>query len=200
MARMISIKLVGPLSMAILYLLAWWNPSINNGQALARWVAFEKIGLMEFLSIHAGTLLTAFVLATTDGDGMPIPYPGLCLIALYVFLGCLSVLFHGSWAALVPFFLLCASRGWDFYNGGSDDVDILRSIVIKNFLMIIPLMGFIFLIAFTDSWKGENWSAEFVSSLSFGEKLRQGRPLLITSAYYFIWTVVEFYWPLRISK
>lgn len=45
---------------ALLYLAAWANPSLPAVEGLVDWVAFTKLPLTEFLTLHAASLLGAF--------------------------------------------------------------------------------------------------------------------------------------------
>ena len=89
---------------ALLYFMAWLNPRFGTGEKLIGWVSFNKLCLMEFLSVHAITLLagTAMVMHMEGGSKeLSRIYWGL--IGFYFILGTSTYLFHRDHGALIGF-------------------------------------------------------------------------------------------------
>ena len=53
---------------ALLYAAVWVNPTGGVRNDTLAWVTMERLGLTEFLSVHAATLMGAVVLVNAEGD------------------------------------------------------------------------------------------------------------------------------------
>jgi hypothetical protein len=185
---------------ALLYFSAWLVPAWGAGPGLMKWVAFDKICLAEFLSIHAATLLAAVSLARASGEpgaNFSILFWGL--LAFYAAMAGGAYLFHRSFEILIGFYLMLAIRGWQFFSLGSADVDELRAVVVKNFVMTVPMFVLVGAIALGDDLFTP-WQERFAKAASLWERIVQGRALLFVTAYYLVWAFVELKWPQRMSK
>ncbi|MBL9201504.1 MAG: hypothetical protein JNL39_13430 [Opitutaceae bacterium] len=191
---------IGYVVSAGLYFGAWLNPAWGMGPGLMKWVAFEKICLAEFLSIHAATLLAAVSLARASGEpGANFSFLFWGLLAFYATMAGGAYLFHRSFEVLAGFYLMLAIRGVQFFSLGTADVDELRAVVVKNFVMTVPMFLLVAGIAFGDDLFTP-WQERFAKAASLWQRIVQGRALLIVTAYYLVWAVVELKWPQRISK
>lgn len=185
---------------AALYFLAWLSPASGAGPGLLKWVAFDKLCLAEFLSIHAATLLAAVTMARASGEkGGNFPLIFWALLAFYAAMAGGAYLFHRSAQILVGFYLMLAIRGVQFISLGSANVDELRSTVVKNLAMTVPMFLLVGAIAMGDDLFTP-WQERFTRATSLWQRIAQGRALLITTAYYLIWAFVEWKWPPRISQ
>ena len=191
---------IGYVFSAGLYFAAWLSPSSNIGAGLVKWVAFDKLCLAEFLSVHAATLLGAVTMARATGEeGADFSVIFWVLLAFYGLLAGGAYLFHRSGQVLAGFYLMLAIRGVQFFSLGRADVDELRAVVLKNFLMSVPMMLLIAGVAMSDDMLTP-WQDMFVRATSFLERIARGRALLFVTAYYLLWALVEWKWPQRISK
>lgn len=191
---------IGYVASAGLYFIAWVNPAWGAGPGLMKWVAFDKICLAEFLSIHAATLLAAVSMARASGEpgaNFSILFWGL--LAFYAAMAGGAYLFHRSFEVLLGFYLMLAIRGWQFFSLGSADVDELRAVVVKNFVMTVPMFLLVAAIAMGDDLFTP-WQERFAKATSLWQRVVQGRALLFVTAYYLVWALVEWKWPLRMSK
>jgi len=192
-----SAIIVGYLISAVLYLRTWWNPNLGSGRKLIKWVALEKLGLAEFLSCHAATLLGAVAMTTqmeeTDSSLQRIFW---ALIGLYVVLGTGAYLFHRDHRVLMGFYLTLAIRAMQLIAMRYDNVDAMRAQVLKNFVMTAAMMLLVAGIAFSD-----NVLDTFPGDQSnLWQKIVRGRPLLFVVVYYLLWALIEWKWPLRIAN
>src|SRR4051812_21958903 len=82
---------------AVLYFVAWLSPAFGSSPGLLKWVAFDKLGLAEFLSIHAATFLAAVTMARASGEeGTRFPMIFWMLLLFYGALAGGGYLFHRS--------------------------------------------------------------------------------------------------------
>ena len=191
---------IGYVISAGLYFVAWLNPAAGVAPGLIKWVAFDKICLAEFLSLHAATLLAAVTMARASGEeGANFSYLFWGLLIFYGAMAGGAYLFHRSFEVLMGFYLMLAIRGVQFFSLGSADVDELRAVVLKNFVMTVPMFLLVAGIAFGDDLFTP-WQERFAKATSLWQRIAQGRALLFVTAYSLIWAVVEWKWPLRISK
>jgi hypothetical protein len=191
---------VGYVVSAGLYLCAWVNPASGAGPGLIKWVAFDKICLAEFLSIHAATLLAAVTMARASGEeGANFPMIFWVLLLFYGMMAGGTYLFHRSSQVLAGFYLMLALRGVQFFSLGNADVDELRAVVLKNFVMTAPMFLLVAGIAFGDDLF-TSWQERFQRATSVWQRVVHGRPLLFVTAYYLVWAYVEMKWPQRIGK
>ncbi len=185
---------------AALYFGAWLAPAWGAGPGLIKWVAFDKICLAEFLSIHAATLLGAVSMArASDEPGANFSLLFWGLLAFYAAMAGGAYLFHRSFQILAGFYLMLAIRGVQFFSLGSANVDELRAVVLKNLAMTVPMFLLVGAIAMGDDLFTP-WQERFARATSLGQRIVQGRALLVVTAYYLVWAFVELKWPLRISK
>ena len=185
---------------AFLYLLAWWNPSIGPGEGLVRWVSFEKFCLAEFLTCHATTLLGGFAMAATESPEENWSVIFWILLGVYVLFGAGAFLFHQDRSALIGFYLMLAIRGLQLLSMRNQDLDIMRAQVVKNFAMTVPMMFLVGAISMSDDGLA-SWQDRFVQGHStLSSKILSGLPLFFVAAYYLLWAVVEWKWPLRIKN
>jgi hypothetical protein len=192
--------IIGYLISAALYFGAWLNPASGAAPGLMKWVAFDKICLAEFLSIHAATLIAAVTMARASGDGgADVPMIFWVLLLFYGAMAGGAYLFHRSGQVLVGFFLMLAIRGVQFVSLRGADVDELRAVVLKNFMMTVPMFLLVAGIAFGDDLFTP-WQERFQRATSLWQRITQGRALLFVTAYYLIWAFVELKWPQRIGK
>jgi len=192
-----SAVIIGYLISAALYLRTWWNPDLGSGRKLIKWVAFEKLGLAEFLSCHAATLLGA-VAMTTQMEETDVSLQRIfwALIGLYVVLGSGAYLFHRDHRVLMGFYLTLGIRSLQLISMRYADVDTMRAQVLKNFVMTGAMMFLVAGIAMSD-----NVLDTFLNSQSsLRQKIVRGRPLLFVVAYYLLWALIEWKWPLRIAN
>lgn len=191
---------IGYVASAVLYFGAWLNPAWGMGPGLMKWVAFEKICLAEFLSIHAATLLAAVTMARASGEkGANFSMIFWALLLFYAAMAGGAYLFHRSFEALAGFYLMLAIRGVQFFSLGSADVDELRALVVKNFVMTVPMFLLVAGIAFGDDLFTP-WQERFAKVTSLWQRIVQGRALLFVTLYYLVWAFVELKWPQRMSK
>lgn len=191
---------VGYVVSAVLYFSAWVAPTWGASPGLVKWVAFDKICLAEFLSIHAATLLAAVSMARASGEeGANFPMLFWSLLAFYAAMAGGAYLFHRSFEILIGFYLMLAIRGWQFFSLGSADVDELRAVVVKNFVMTVPMFLLVGAIAMGDDLFTP-WQERFAKASSLWQRIVQGRALLVVTVYYLVWALVEWKWPLRMSK
>lgn len=185
---------------AALYLLAWSNPAFGLKNGLIQWVSFSRLALAEFLSLHAATLLGAIVLAgkMEPGDSEPGSIFWI-LLAAYVGFALMGYLFHRSHRALFALYLLLAIRTAQFLAIGSLEADVMRSEVIKNFVMSAAMMLLVAGISMSDHGLTP-WQEGFARATTLWERIRKGRALLIVAAYYALWAFVEYKWPERIAQ
>src|SRR5437762_886342 len=102
----------GYLVTALLYASVWLNPAGGLRNDMLQWVTMEKVGLTEFLSVHAATLLGALVLANAeDKSGEPLGAIFWVLLGFYGLLAVGAWAFHKSRRALASFYFLLAIRG-----------------------------------------------------------------------------------------
>jgi len=186
---------------AFLYFAAWWNPRLGSGVKLISWVSFNKLCLMEFLSVHAITLLagTAMVMHMEGGsDELKRIFWGL--IIFYFILGTSTYLFHRDHGALIGFYAILVTRALGILSLQTADEDMMRAEVLKNMLMFFPMMILIAVLSFGQGF-GDSWQETFIQGrLGFVEKISQGRNLLFVTAYYMLWAFVAWKWPLRIAN
>lgn len=195
------ITVLGYTFSAFLYLMAWWNPAIGAGEGLVRWVAFEKLCLTEFLTVHATTLLGAIALAAQlEKSEETFALIFWICVGFYFVLGGGAYLFHQDRGALLGFYLMLAIRGSQLLSLQTPDPDVMRAQVIKNFAMIVPLFFLVGFISISDDLFS-SWQSTFIQGhLSFVQKIVKGRDLLVVTAYYLLWAFVEWKWPLRIAN
>jgi hypothetical protein len=188
---------IGYLISAALYFRTWWNPYLGSGQRLITWVTFDRLGLAEFLSCHASTLLAAVALSTqmeaTDPSLQRVFWG---LIALYAVLGSGAYLFYRDHEVLLGFYLMLAIRALQLISIRHADVDAMRAQVLKNFAMTAAMMLLVAGIAMSDGVL----TTFLRNQSSVWRKLVAGRPLLFVVAYYLLWALVEWKWPLRIAN
>ena len=181
--------------------MAWLNPRFGTGEKLIAWVSFNKLCLMEFLSVHAITLLagTAMVMHMEGGSKeLSRIYWGL--IGFYFILGTSTYLFHRDHGALIGFYAILVTRGLGILSLQTADEDMMRAEVLKNMLMFFPMMILIAVLSFGQGF-GTSWQETFIQGrLGFVEKIIQGRNLLFVTAYYILWAFVAWKWPLRIAN
>ena len=181
--------------------MAWSNPRFGTGEKLIGWVTFDKFCLMEFLSVsryhppgrhrigHAYGGWLKRVLRIFWG-----------LIIFYFILGTSAYLFHRDHGALIGFYAILVTRGLGILSLQTADQDMLRAEVLKNMLMFVPMMILVGVLSFGDGF-GTSWRETFIQGrLGFVEKIVQGRNLLFVTAYYILWAVVTWKWPLRIAN
>jgi hypothetical protein len=191
---------VGYVVSAGLYLAAWVSPASGASPGLVKWVAADKLCLAEFLSIHAATLLAAVTLVRASGDeGASFPMIFWWLLVFYAVLAGGAYLFHRSGQVLVGFYLMLVIRGVQFLSLGRADVDELRAVVLKNFLMSVPMLLLVAAIAMGDDIRAP-WQEAFQRATSVWQRVARGRPLLFVTAYYLLWAIIELKWPQRITK
>jgi hypothetical protein len=188
---------IGYLVSAALYFRVWWNPSLGSGPKLIKWVAFERLGLAEFLSCHAATLLAAVAMTSQEEATDPsLQRIFWGLIALYAVLGSGAYLFHRDHGVLLGFYLMLAIRALQLISMRNADVDAMRATVLKNFVMTFMMMLMVAGIAMSDNVL--DTFARHQSSL--WQKLVTGRPLIFVVVYYLLWALIEWKWPLRIAN
>jgi hypothetical protein len=179
---------------ALLYFMAWWNPAVGPGERLIRWVAFERLCLAEFLTIHATTLLGATALAAQlDRNEEGFAKIFWVMVAFYVVLGGGAYFFHQDHRTLVGFYVVLVTRGSRFLWLQTLDADVMRAEVVKNFAMIVPLFILVGFISITDDLLNP-WQNAFLRGES------KGSPLLVVTGYYLLWALVEWKWPLRMAE
>ena len=192
---------IGYIFTALLYFTAWLNPRFGFGEKLIGWVAFEKFCLAEFLSCHAITLLAGTALAMEmEGGSKEFQRIYWGLIVFYFVLGSAAYLFHRDNRALIGFYAILITRGIGILTLHGADQDMMRAEVLKSLLMIVPMMLLLAAITFGQGF-GSSWQETFVQGrLSFVQKIVQGRNLLFVVAYYLLWAVVAWKWPVRIAN
>jgi hypothetical protein len=191
---------IGYVVSAAWYFAAWLSPTSGAAPGLVKWVTFDKLCLAEFLSIHAATLLAAVTMARASGEegaNFPLLFWGLLLF--YGLLAGGAYLFHRSGQVLAGFYLMLAIRGVQFFSLGHADVDELRAVVLKNFLMSVPMMLLVAGIAMSDDMLTP-WQDAFLRATSVVQRVVRGRALLFVIVYYLLWALIEWKWPRRISK
>jgi hypothetical protein len=110
-----------------------------------------------------------------------------------------AFLFHRSGQVLAGFYVMLALRGLQFFSLGQADVDELRAIVLKNFLMSVPMMLLVAGVAMSDDMLTP-WQEGFQRASSVLQRIARGRALLFVTGYYLLWALIEMKWPQRISK
>jgi hypothetical protein len=201
-AAMRTIVAAGYAFTALLYAWAWLAPSGKTSRGLIEWVSFSRLPLAEFLSLHAATLLGAFLLVneTERGRDEPLGMIFWALLAFYALLAVGAYLFHRSHRVLLGFYLTLGLRGAQFFSLGAPEPDVMRSEVLKNFLMSVPMMLLVAGISMSDDLLTP-WQEGFQRpGASLRQRLWRGKPLLFVTAYYLLWAFVESKWPLRIAK
>ncbi len=191
----------GYLVSALFYASVLVNPTGGLRSGLLSWVSMNRLGLTEFLSVHAATMLGAFVLVNAeDKSGEPFGAIFWVLAAFYAAMAIGAWSFHRSSRALAGFYLIIAVRGVQFFSLGEPDADVMRSEVVKNFLMSMPMMLLVAGISMSDDGLTP-WQQRFTrEGSSLWERLKHGRALVFVSAYYALWAFVEYKWPERISN
>lgn len=184
---------------AAFYALTWWNPSGGLRNDLLQWVSFSQLCLAEFLSVHAATLLGALVLVRHSDSSEPLDVIFWAVAAFYALMAAGAYLMHRSHRALVSFYLLIAIRATQFFSLGAPDPDVMRAEVVKNFMMSVPMMILVGVIAMSDDMLTP-WQQKFLKSATLWQRIWRGRPLLFVAAYYLLWAYVELKWPDRISN
>jgi hypothetical protein len=186
---------------ALLYFAAWLNPRFGSGERLIGWVTFNKFCLTEFLSCHAITLLAGTALAVQiEGGSKEFMRIFWGLLAFYFIMGSFAYLLHRDHGALIGFYAILVTRGLGILSLQTADEDMLRAEVLKNLLMFAPMMLLIAAVSFGDG-SGTSWRETFIQGRhSFAEKIVQGRSLLYVAAYYILWALVAWKWPLRIAN
>jgi hypothetical protein len=180
---------------AFLYFLAWLNPSLGVVEGLVDWVSFTRLPLTEFLTLHAATLLGAVVFASASSPDDPTFKTIFYSIAgFYVLMGAGAFLFHRSHKALVGFYVLILVRFGEILSLGGAEVNVMRSTVVKNLMMSVPMMLLVAAIAMSDDGL-RPWQEDFRMATTLTRRVWRGKPLLITSAYYLLWAYVEAKWP-----
>lgn len=180
---------------AFLYFLAWVNPRIGAVEGLVDWVAFERLALTEFLTLHAATLLGAVVFANADSpDDRTFRMIFYAVAGFYVLMGAGAFFMHRSHKALVGFYVLILVRFGEILSLGGADVNVMRSTVVKNLVMSAPMMLLVAGIAMSGD-VFQPWQEKFRAATTLRSRLARGKPLLITSAYYLLWAYVEAKWP-----
>jgi len=195
-----SLVVAGYVLSALLYASVWLNPSGGLRNDMLQWVSMPKLGLTEFLSVHAATLLGAVVLAgTEDRAGDPFPTIFWALAAFYAALAVGAWMFHKSRRALVGFYLLLAIRSVQFFSLGAPDADVMRAEVLKNFLMSVPMMLLVAGIVMSDDGLTP-WQERFLrEGATVWQRVKRGRALLFVTAYYLLWALTESKWPQAIT-
>jgi hypothetical protein len=192
-----SAAVLGYLFSAGLYLMAWINPYFGSGRKLIQWVAFERLCLAEFLTCHAATLLAAIAMTTQ----MENSEPGLqavfgALIGLYGVFGLGAYAMHRDHSVLLGFYLMLAIRALNLISIRNAELDVMRSEVLKNFLMSMVMMMLIAAIVLSN-----DILRTFIDNQSsLPRKLATGRPLLFVAGYYVLWAVIEWTFPERIAE
>jgi hypothetical protein len=185
---------------AFLYFGAWLNPRFGPGEKLIGWVTFEKLCLTEFLSCHAVTLLAGTALAMQmEGGSKEFTRMYWGLIGFYFIMGTAAFLFHRDHSALIGFYAMLVTRGLGILSLQTADQDMMRAEVLKNFVMFAPMMLLLAGISF-GGFEPSSREAFVQGRLGFVEKISQGRSLLYVSAYYMLWALVTWKWPLRIAN
>lgn len=180
---------------AFLYFLACLVPRLGAVEGLVDWVSFAKLALTEFLTLHAATLLGAVVFASASTPDDPTFRTIFYAVAgFYVLMGAGAFLFHRSHKALVGFYILILVRLGEVLSLGGADVNVMRSTVVKNLTMSVPMMLLVAAISMSDDGLTP-WQESFRRSGTLGRRLWRGKPLLITGAYYLLWACVELKWP-----
>ena len=195
-----SIVVAGYVATALFYALTWWRPEGGLRNDLLQWVAFERLCLAEFLSVHAATLLGALVFAAYDGPASE--HWNTIFWAVAAFYGLMAVgayLMHRSQRALFSFYLLLVMRASQLVVYKHPEVDVVRAEVLKNFLMFVPMMILVAVITLSDPWTG-TWQERFLKSTTLGQRIKNGRALLFVTAYYLLWAYVELKWPDRMNE
>src|ERR1051325_1796690 len=194
-----SYLVAGYLVTASLYLLAWFRPDAGYGRALLDWVSFTKLPLTEFLTLHAATSLAAFVMATHAEPNRPEFRTIFWVVsAFYGLLAIGAYFFHGNKRALVGFYALILIRTGQLFSLGSGDADTMRSEVLKNFAMTVPMMLLVAGISTADDMLTP-WQESFLKSRTLWRRIWRGRAILFAVAYYLLWAFVELKWPERIT-
>jgi hypothetical protein len=191
----------GYLVSALLYASVLANPTGGLRSGLLSWVSMNRLGLTEFLSVHAATLLGAFVLVSAEG-GSDEPHGAIfwVLAAFYAAMAIGAWAFHRSSRALAGFYLLIAVRGVQFFALGEPDADVMRSEVLKNFLMSVPMMLLVAGMSMSDDGLTP-WQERFQrDGRTLWGRIKHGRALLFVTGYYALWAFVEYKWPERISN
>ena len=180
---------------AFLYFLAWLYPTLGVVEGLVDWVSFTKLALTEFLTLHAATLLGAVVFASASTPDDPTFKTVFYAVAgFYVLMGAGAFLFHRSHKALIGFYVLILVRFGEVLTLSGADVNVMRSTVVKNFLMSVPMMLLVAAISMSDDGFTP-WQDDFRKSNTLWRRVWRGKPLLITAAYYLLWAIVEAKWP-----
>jgi hypothetical protein len=187
---------------ALLFFAAWLFPRFGPGEKLIAWVSFEKLCLMEFLSCHAITLLAGAALVTqTEGDSEDLKHMFWGLIGFYFILGTATYFFHRDHSALIGFYAILVTRGFVMLSLQTADADMMRAELLKNLVMFVPMMFLVAAISIGDGAMGPSWRETFVAdSLGLIQKISKGWPLLLVTAYYLLWALVGWKWPLRIAS
>ncbi len=191
-----ALAALGCLFTAALYFGAWLRPQSPSGRNLVKWVTIEKLGLTEFLSCHAITLLAGIALAMQSDGGKELGTSVWWgLIGLYFVLGSAAYLFHRSHRALFGFYSILATRSLTVMSFRSASEEVLKAALLKNFFMFFPTMLLIAAIVLrrpdADTWQDEYIRGQF----RLGEKISRGRGLLQVTALYLTWALVEWMWP-----
>lgn len=190
---------IGYIFTAALYFVAWLNPQFGTGEKLISWVAFDKLCLMEFLSVHAITLLAGIVLAMQmEGGSKDFTLIFWGLIIIYFILASATYLIHRDHDALIGFYAILVTRGMGMLSWQTLDGDMLRAEILKNFVMFVPMMILIGVISVGSDFF---WQKTFIQGrFGLAERIILGRNLLIVVAYYLLWAFVTWKWPLRIAN
>jgi hypothetical protein len=118
--------------------------------------------------------------------------------ALYALMGAGAFLFHRSHKALVGFYVLILVRFGEILSLSGAEVDVMRSTVVKNLVMSVPMMLLVAAVAMSDEGFRPR-QEDFRNSTTLGRRIWRGKPLLVTSAYYVLWAFVESKWPERMA-
>jgi hypothetical protein len=202
MLNAVSSSALGYVVTGLLFFAAWMFPRFGPGEKLIAWVAFDKLCLMEFLSCHAITLLAGTALVTqTESGSEDLKHMLWGLVGFYFILGTSTYFIHRDHSALIGFYAILVTRGFVILSLQTADADVMRAELLKNLVMFVPMMLLLMAITFGGEDMGPSWRETFVAdSLGLIQKISKGWPLLLVTAYYLLWALVEWKWPLRIAS
>jgi hypothetical protein len=105
---------------------------------------------------------------------------------------------------MTAFLAVVFTRGVNMLSLKSLEYDVMQAEMLKNLVMLLPLMFTLIIIMASDEEIGENsWQNKFInnhSDLNFHQKLSAGFPVLVVTVYYLLWAFMEWIWPLRIHS
>jgi hypothetical protein len=194
-----NLIIAGYILTAFIYFMAWAVPTFGNGKKVLYWISSSKFTPTEFITCHAATMLSVEVMT---GDGK---YDGFwTTVSIYFLLTAAIYASNKERETMTAFLAVVFTRGVNMLSLKTLEYDVMQAEILKNLLMLLPMMITLIIIMESDAENGENsWQNKFIgnhSNLDFYQKLSAGFPVLVVTVYYLLWAFMEWIWPLRIHS